>query len=77
MLNFAVFFRCEEEGFSSEVVEDSSDWESSKHLPRIGEDVYLGRPGRGFWWYTVKAVRWFDSHSVTLVVHNRRDMARQ
>jgi hypothetical protein len=73
MLDFAVFFRYEDEGFTSEVIEDSSDWVQARHLPRIGEDLYLGKPGAGFYWYTVKAVRWFDAHSVTMVVHKRRD----
>lgn len=75
MQDFAVFFRYEEDGFTSEVVEDSFDWTKGRHLPRIGEDIYLGGCGKRYWWYTVKAVRWFDSQSVTLVLHKRRDMA--
>lgn len=77
MLDFAAFFRYEEEGHLSEIVEDSSDWKNALHIPRIDEDVYLGSPGKGFKWYTVKAVRWFDSHSITIVVHNKRDQVEE
>lgn len=77
MTGFAVFFREEQDGFIPVIVQDGSPWENAQHIPRIGDDIYLGGLGKRYWWYTVKAVRWFDSQSATVVVHNRREQVAE
>lgn len=77
MTDFVVLFQEEQAGFIAEQIEDSSSWDNAQHIPRISDDIYLGGRGKGYWWYTVKAVRWFDSLSVTVVVHNKRDRVEE
>ncbi len=74
MLVFSVHF-LHEDDITSEFINDSSDWKNAIHIPRSQESIYLGEMGKGYHWYTVKTLRWFDSKSVTVVLYNKRDEA--
>lgn len=67
-----VSFRYSDNGQPSERIHDGSTWNEATHIPRVGEAIYLGSMGK-YYWYTVKAVRWFDAKAVIVVIHNRRE----
>lgn len=73
---FNVHFRYVSDGEPYEIVKDGSDWNSARHVPRVGEDIYLGDHGV-YYWYTVKGIQWFDSKAVNVIIHDKREMIEE
>lgn len=71
-----VHFKYVADNEPSQNIEDGSDWNNARHIPRVGEDIYLGDEGKYFW-YTIKGLQWFASNAVNIIIHDKRDMVEE